>query len=102
MPSPEEIRGVVRRYAKLMCDSDASAIADLYADDCRVEDPVGGARVQGKEAIRGFYAATAPHLQVEISGPICVAGSLCSRTVCTLPRTRSIVSHLAPSKYSRS
>lgn len=78
MPSPEEIRGVVRRYAKLMCDSDVSAIADLYADDCQVEDPVGGALVQGKEAIRSFYAAVSPHLQVEISGPICVAGSQCA------------------------
>lgn len=78
MPSPEEIRGVVQRYAKLMCDSDVDAITDLYAEESRVEDPVGGALIQGKAAIRGFYAATSPHLKVEISGPICVAGNQCA------------------------
>jgi steroid delta-isomerase len=78
MPSPEEIRGAIERYVKLMCDSDADGIAELYADDCRVEDPVGGHVIEGKEAIRGFYAATSPNLQVELTGPICVAGKECA------------------------
>jgi steroid delta-isomerase len=78
MPSAEEIREVMRRYAKLMCDSDADAIADLFAEDCCVEDPVGGQPIRGKEAVRGFYAAASPHLQVEIVGPICVAGIRCA------------------------
>ena len=78
MPSPEEIRDVMQRYAKLMCDSDVDGIIDLYADGCNVEDPVGGAPIAGKEAIRGFYAATSPNLQVEITGPICVAGNHCA------------------------
>jgi steroid delta-isomerase len=78
MPSPEQIREVIRRYAKLMCDSDADAIAALYADACRVEDPVGGRAIQGRDAVRSFYAAAAPSLRVEIVGPICVAGSQCA------------------------
>jgi steroid delta-isomerase len=78
MPSPEEIRDVMQRYAKLMCDSDADGIIDLYADGCSVEDPVGGQPLSGKETIRGFYAATSPNLQVEITGPICVAGNHCA------------------------
>ena len=78
MPSPEEIRSVMELYAKLMCDSDADGIAALYADDCFVEDPVGGDPIQGIEAVRGFYAVTSPNLQVEVSGPICVAGSQCA------------------------
>ena len=32
MPSPDEIRAVVRRYAKMMCDSNADGIAALYAE----------------------------------------------------------------------
>jgi steroid delta-isomerase len=78
MASPEEIRSVMERYAKLMCDSDADGIAALYSDDCFVEDPVGGDPIQGIEAVRGFYAATSPNLQVEVSGPICVAGNQCA------------------------
>ena len=78
MPSPEEMRGTMQRYIELMCASDADGIADLYADDCRVEDPVGGAVIEGKEALRGFYAATSPALQVELAGPICVAGKECA------------------------
>jgi steroid delta-isomerase len=78
MPSPEEMRAAMGRYVKLMCDSDADGIAELYADECRVEDPVGGTVIEGREAIRGFYAATSPNLQVELSGPICVAGRECA------------------------
>ena len=78
MPSPAEIRDTVRRYVKLLCDSDADAIAALYAEECRVEDPVGGAPIQGRAAVRSFYAAAAPALQVEIAGPICVAGQRCA------------------------
>jgi len=78
MPSPAEIRAIVRRYARLLCDSDADAIADLFADDCRVEDPVGGQPIQGRAAVRDFYAAISPRLQVEIVGPICVAGIHCA------------------------
>ena len=76
--TPEEIRAVMERYAKLMCDSDADAIAALYSEDCFVEDPVGGNPIQGIEAVRGFYAATSPNLQVEVTGPICVAGNHCA------------------------
>lgn len=78
MPSPDEIRAVVRRYAKLMCDSNADGIAALYAEECSVEDPVGGNPIRGREAVRGFYAFTTPSLQVEITGPICVAGKHCA------------------------
>ncbi len=78
MPSPEEIRSVMERYAKLMCDGDADGIAALYSENCFVEDPVGGDPIQGIEAVRGFYAATSPNLQVEVCGPICVAGNHCA------------------------
>jgi steroid delta-isomerase len=78
MASPDEIRDVMKRYAQLMCDGDADGIAALYSPDCWVEDPVGGDPIKGIDAVRGFYAATSPNLQVEITGPICVAGNHCA------------------------
>jgi steroid delta-isomerase len=74
MPTPAEIRSAVERYVEYMCKSDIDGIMGLYADDARVEDPVGGAQIEGVEAVRTFYAGSAPLLQVELSGPIRVAG----------------------------
>jgi steroid delta-isomerase len=78
MPTPEELRAVMQSYIKLMCDSDIDGILDLYTDDATAEDPVGGQVQQGRETLRAFYAATAPKLQVEITGPIRVAGTECA------------------------
>jgi steroid delta-isomerase len=78
MPTPDEIRDAMQSYIKLMCDSDIDGILELYAEDATVEDPVGGQVQQGRETLRGFYAATAPKLQVEITGPIRVAGNECA------------------------
>ena len=78
MPSPEEIREVTKRYVQLMCESNADAILELYAEDATAEDPVGGSVIQGREALHGFYAATSPNLQVELTGPVCVAGKECA------------------------
>jgi steroid delta-isomerase len=78
MPTPDEIRSAMQVYVKAMCDSDIDTIIDLYADDCSVEDPVGGTLQRGRETLRAFYAATAPAIQLELTGPIRVAGSECA------------------------
>jgi steroid delta-isomerase len=78
MPTPEEIRGVVRRYVEMMSDSDIDGTLALDAEDATAEDPVGGQVQKGIEALRNFYALTAPALQVELNGPICVAGHDCA------------------------
>jgi steroid Delta-isomerase len=47
---------IVKSYLKLVGAGSADAIADLYAEDATVEDPVGGGEVHiGRQAIRGFY-----------------------------------------------
>lgn len=56
MPSAEQITQTVNRYLELVAKGQADAIADLYADDATVEDPVGGEVHIGRQAIRGFYA----------------------------------------------
>ncbi|MCP5040455.1 MAG: Nuclear transport factor 2 [bacterium] len=78
MPTPKEIRSLVDSYVKMMCDSDIEGILALYADDATAQDPVGGEVQKGKEALRNFYALTAPALQVELNGPVCVAGRECA------------------------
>ena len=78
MPKPEEIRRVVESYVEMMCKSDIDGILALYADDGTAEDPVGGEIQKGAEALRNFYSLAVPALQVEIKGPICVAGRECA------------------------
>jgi steroid Delta-isomerase len=57
MPSPQQIADTVNRYISLLAKGTADDIAELYADDATVEDPVGGEVHIGLQAIRGFYAA---------------------------------------------
>jgi steroid delta-isomerase len=78
MHGPEEIRAKISSYVNMMCNSDIEGIMALYADDATAEDPVGSGNVtEGIDAIRDFYSMTAPLLQVELTGPICVAGNAC-------------------------
>lgn len=53
--SADTIRGVVESYIRLVADGTAVEIADLYADDATVEDPVGSEVRRGREAILEFY-----------------------------------------------
>jgi steroid Delta-isomerase len=59
MPSAEDNAKTVNRYLELAAEGRADDIADLYADDATVEDPVGGEVHIGREAIRGFYSGLA-------------------------------------------
>lgn len=56
MPTAELITQNVNRYLELVAAAEPDAIAELYADDATVEDPVGGEVHIGRQAIRGFYA----------------------------------------------
>ena len=55
MSTPEDNAKTVNRYLELAAEGRADDIAELYADDATVEDPVGGEVHIGREAIRGFY-----------------------------------------------
>lgn len=74
MPTPTEIRETITTYIAMMCASDIDGIMSLYADDATAEDPVGGEVKSGIDELREFYGMAAPALQVELAGPICVAG----------------------------
>jgi steroid delta-isomerase len=53
----EAIRNTVNRYIELIAGGSADDLAELYADDATVEDPVGGEVHIGRQAIHGFYSA---------------------------------------------
>ena len=53
--STGKIREVVEAYVRLVADGKATEVADLYADDATVEDPVGTEVRRGREAILEFY-----------------------------------------------
>ncbi|KAA0095496.1 steroid delta-isomerase [Mycolicibacterium sp. P1-18] len=55
MPSADLIKQNVNRYLELVGEAKCDEIADLYADDATVEDPVGGEVHIGRQAILGFY-----------------------------------------------
>ena len=52
----EKITSVIHRYLELVAGGSADDIAELFADDATVEDPVGGGEVHiGRTAIHGFF-----------------------------------------------
>ena len=56
MPSAELITQTVNRYLELVSTGTADDVAEMYADDATLEDPVGGGEVHiGRQAINGFY-----------------------------------------------
>lgn len=55
MPTPEHMRNAVLTYFASFANADVDAIVALFADDAVVEDPIGGARMEGVDAIRGFF-----------------------------------------------
>ena len=57
MSTPEDNAKTVKRYLELAAQGKADDVADLYADDATVEDPVGSEVHIGRPAIRKFYDA---------------------------------------------
>jgi steroid Delta-isomerase len=57
MSTPEDNATTVHRYLELASQGRADDVAELYAADGTVEDPVGGEVHIGRQAVRGFYDA---------------------------------------------
>ena len=49
------MRDAVLKYFASFANADVDAIVALFADNAVVEDPIGGARMEGIAAIRGFF-----------------------------------------------
>jgi len=68
------IADVLTRYASFVTAGDVDGILSLYADEARIEIPVGGPVHDGIQAIRAFYRDNELARSLEITGNACVAG----------------------------
>ena len=71
----EHVRRTFARYCELVTAGDFEAIANLYAEDATVEDPVGSTPHRGRDAIREFYRASAGSVRLELEGRVRTAGN---------------------------
>ena len=72
--TPDRIRAIFARYVELVSAGNSGAIAELYAKDATLEDPIGAPQRRGRDAIRDFYAASAGAARLELTGPVRVCG----------------------------
>ena len=71
MPTEQTMRQAMQAYIDLFNVSNDAAIADLYADDATVEDPVGTELKVGKPAIAAFYKmSVATGAKLKLAAPI--------------------------------
>lgn len=78
MPSTEEMKAAVERYASAHSAKDTDAVVALFAEDCVVADPVDGEPMQGRDALRDFFGGThrnAERFELRVTGPIRAVGS---------------------------
>jgi steroid Delta-isomerase len=75
MPDPAKMAAAVHAYVEAFEQSNADAVAGLYALDATVEDPIGAPIHHGREAIRAFYAQSmATGAKLTLDGPIRITG----------------------------
>lgn len=71
MTDDTRMKAAMQAYIDHFNRSDAVSIADLYADDATVEDPVGSPLRKGKAEIAAFYKmAVATGARLELAAPI--------------------------------
>ena len=67
-----DMKDTLQQYLDGFNQGDAASIIALFADDARIEDPVGGGQVvKGEEAIATFYQQGVEHVKkLELDTPI--------------------------------
>lgn len=59
MASTDEIQRIVQKYVELVAAHQPEAVADLFAADATIEDPVGSELKTGRPAFVEFYSVIA-------------------------------------------
>lgn len=75
------IRSAVEAYCAAFTKGDRAAYVGLFAESAWIEDPVGSPRLQGREAIGGFFdqsSAMADSIELRQTGPVRVAAGECA------------------------
>ncbi|MDD3765401.1 MAG: nuclear transport factor 2 family protein [Nevskiales bacterium] len=71
MTDEATMKAAMQAYIDGFNRADAAGIADLYADDATVEDPVGSPPKKGKQEIAAFYEmAVATGAKLALAAPI--------------------------------
>lgn len=87
----DHIRETIGRYIEYMNAQDVDSIADLYAENATLEDPVGSEPIRGREAIRSFYAAAVGDVTLELTGsPRVAAGQVAFPMLATIGGTQKL------------
>ena len=72
---PAKMEAAVQAYVAAFEAGSADRVADLFAPDATIEDPIGSPAHHGREAIRAFYReAMKPGPKLKLEGPIRVGG----------------------------
>jgi len=72
----QQMKDAVQAYFDLFNAQDAQGIANLYAEDAMVTDPVGTPAKDGKEAILAFYTMAVKNgARLKQNGPTRIAGN---------------------------
>ncbi len=72
----QQMKDAVQAYFDLFNAQDAQGIADLYAENATVTDPVGTPAKDGKEAILAFYTMAVKNgARLKQNGPTRIAGN---------------------------
>lgn len=67
--SNDHIRQTIERYVAFMNAGDAASVAELYAENATLEDPIGTEPTHGREGIRKFYeSAAGGGVKLELTG----------------------------------
>jgi steroid delta-isomerase len=75
------IRRTVEAYCAAFSRRDRDAYVGLFTDDAWIEDPVGSPRLEGPEAIGGFFdqsSGMADSIELRQTGPVRVAAGECA------------------------
>jgi steroid delta-isomerase len=78
MPTADEIRTTVANYVEYFTAGDTANWVNLFAEDARVEDPVGSPLNEGHEAIGAFFEMSqslGDSITLVPTGPVRVAGN---------------------------
>lgn len=72
MASEHQMRSALQAYIDLFNRHDGQGLAALFADNARIEDPVGGTKiVEGRAAIDDFYRRAATMVErLDLVAPI--------------------------------
>ena len=75
MSDPQKMAAAVETYLASFEKRDHNAVADLFAEQCTVEDPIGSPIHNGREAVREFYKMAMQNgAKLSLDGPVRVAG----------------------------